>query len=113
MKTDHSIRNVQITKVIVVLSGIILIVGGTIMVLMDIKSEGSITIRTPVLEGNIRATYIGLLVIFMGVVLELGAIMRRYPFTKKNKVIESPALKVREEEECGMCKPLNEKGGGG
>lgn len=109
MKLDNKIRNIQIIKTVVVISGIILIVAGIVMIYMDIKSEGSISIKTPLLEGKIRATYLGLLVIFLGVILEIFAIVKTYPFSSKSKVIEGPDFKVIEQEETGMSHPLNER----
>ena len=109
MKESNNVRNTQIIKTMVVVSGIILILAGIIMILMDIKSEGSISIKTPFIEGSINATYVGLLVIFLGVVLELGAILKSYQFSKRNRIIESPDFKVKDQEETGMYYPLNDE----
>ena len=78
-------------RVMVILSGVFLMIGGMVMIFMDLKSEGSISIKTPFLTGSINATYIGLLVIFMGVVLVLSAIAITRRFTR-NKVEVSRTL---------------------
>src|SRR5689334_7645023 len=73
-------------RVMVILSGFFLMIGGVVMIFMDLKSEGSISIKTPFLTGSINATYIGLLVIFMGVVLAVIAITRRSSQTDKTEI---------------------------
>jgi hypothetical protein len=92
-----------------VICGAVLIIGGVVMILMDIRSEGEIYIKTPIVEGKIRATYLGLLVIFLGVVLQLGAVLKTYPFGKKRRIIASGDFTLREEEDKGMARGLGER----
>lgn len=78
MNSSEVHHNLFRLRALVILSGILLMLGGMVMVFMDLKSDGAISIKTPVFSGSINATYIGLLVIFMGVALEAIAILRTY-----------------------------------
>ena len=82
MSNNQIHHNLFKLRVMVILAGVSLMIGGMVMIFMDLKSDGSISIKTPFLAGSINATYIGLLVIFMGVVLNAIAIMRT--FTQKD-----------------------------
>lgn len=101
--------NVFIIKLAVILSGIILEFAGVIMVVMDIKSDGSIFIKTPLIEGSLNATYIGLFVIFMGVMLQVVAIMSKY----KYKLQAEPEEKQYLTDKDGKKEMYIFRGGGG
>lgn len=106
MNIDNSVRNTQIIKVMVVISGIILILAGIAMVFKNIRTEGEISIKTLVVEGSINATHVGLFLIFLGVVLELGVILKTYRLSRKHRIVQSPDLSVREREESMMYRAL-------
>lgn len=80
-------RNVFLMKISVIFSGLLLEIGGMIMIFFDFQAQGTIKIKSPIFEGQINATYIGLFVIFMGMILQCVAILRRYQFMnrKNNK----------------------------
>ncbi len=65
-------------KILVIACGFFLEYSGVKMIYMDLQSEGSISIKMPYFEGSINATYIGLLVIFMGIVLQVVCIRRNH-----------------------------------
>ena len=109
MTPKRIVRTTQIIRVIVVASGAMLLVAGVAMILMDIKSEGKISLKLPFIEGTINATSVGVLVLFLGVALELGGILKPYRFTTKHKVIEGPDFKVKEKEETGMAHRVNKE----
>lgn len=111
MKLSTSMKKIQMIKVIVVVSGLVLILAGVLMIYRDVPGEGDITIDTPVLKGNITSTKIGLLVIFCGVVLEAAVVLKSYTFQKKVRVIQSPELSIREDEETGMCTSADPRDG--
>lgn len=67
----------------------VLALGGMAMIFMDLRSEGSIAIKTPFISGSLNATYIGLFVIFLGVVLAAIALLRGHKL-KESLEISSP-----------------------
>ncbi len=70
--------SVFLLKISVILSGAMLEVAGIAMILLDLKSAGQMSVKTFFIEGQVNATYIGLFVILLGVVLQIVAIMRKY-----------------------------------
>ena len=80
MAKDNISDNVYRHKRFVYWSGLFLEVSGVVMIFMDFQSEGELTIKTPLIEGSINATYIGLFVIFMGMILQSITILRKYNF---------------------------------
>jgi hypothetical protein len=103
MKLTGGMRQIQLLKGVVVLSGFVLIVAGLLLIRMDVKGEGEISIDTPVVKGKVTATHVGVAVIFCGVILQGLAILKPYSFRKKTKVIKSPEITLTEDEETGMC----------
>lgn len=110
MKNRQTVRNVQILKGMVIFAGIILIVFGIAMIFRGIKGQGSITINTSIIEGSINTNYVGLAAIFLGSLLELGAILKTYRFSRKKSTFKSADLEFMVEEEIEMTRSPNEKG---
>jgi hypothetical protein len=84
MNNNEVHHNLYKVRMAVIASGFFLLVGGIVMIFMDLKSEGAISVKSPFFSGSINATYIGLLVIFLGVTLEVVAVMKG--FNNKEKV---------------------------
>jgi len=82
-------KDVKLIKLVVIVSGIILEIAGVVMVFMDYQSQGNMLIRSPVFEGSISATHVGLFVIFLGAVLQCVAILKTYRFVEKKEEVTS------------------------
>ncbi len=80
MTSSKVTDNIYMHKRFVRWSGLFLEVSGVLMIFMDLKSEGTIAIKTPFVDASINATYIGLLVIFMGIILQVVTILKSYGF---------------------------------
>lgn len=83
-------ENIPLIKVIGgILSGIILEISGVTMIFRDLKGYGDISVESLLLNANISATEIGLLVIFLGVIVQIFAIKTKVhkenTFEKKKK----------------------------
>ena len=72
------VENIISIKIIVGLfSGLFLQISGVIMIFRDLQGYGNISVKSLLLNANISATDIGLLVIFLGTIIQIFAIMRR------------------------------------
>lgn len=78
MADDNVAQNIYRHKRFVRWSGLFLEVAGVLFIFMDLQADGTITIKTPLIEGSINATYIGLFVIMMGMVLQAITILKEY-----------------------------------
>jgi hypothetical protein len=67
-----------VITILVIACGFFLEYSGVKMIYMDLRTEGSISINMPYFEGSMNATYIGLLVILMGIVLQVVCIRSNY-----------------------------------
>lgn len=98
---DNTTRNVFFVKMAVIGCGLVLELGEIAMILMDIQSQGSIAIKSPIFEGSVNATYIGLLIIFIGMALQSFAILRRYRFKTGPKSLKTPNCEYHDGESYG------------
>jgi cytochrome b561 len=103
MKSSRGMQQIQLLKGAVVISGFLLIVAGLLLICMDVKGQGEISVDASVIKGKATATHIGVMVIFCGVVLQGVAILKTYAFRKSTRVIRSPEVTITEDDETGMC----------
>lgn len=86
-------RHVFFLKMVVIAIGAVLAVAGVTMMLLGIQSsdQSTFTVKLRDFEVALNATYVGLIVIALGVLLIVAAIMTKYSYEEAVDHAEPPA----------------------
>lgn len=75
-------------KSFTILSSLILIIGGLVLCLKDLRVNGSINIKTALVEGQIETGSLGLMIIFLGVFVLIIVNLKKTIIPFDNQVVE-------------------------
>jgi hypothetical protein len=98
-----------ILKLITILLGALLEISGIYLIIKDVKSFSTISIKSLLVQGEITSTHIGLGLIFFGVILQAIALLKTYQSKRKITSHVTGDLLDLTEEETEMCNRPNPK----
>lgn len=77
MTTEKFHTHVFLLRLCVALSGLLLCGAGVVLLVLDLRPEtGLVELSMPFISGKVSVTYVGLFVIFLGVMLNMAALFK-------------------------------------